>query len=239
MLLDKAFLFAVFFKALFAVPVTLNITVVSLILSFPIALTVALARIKKISPISQIGAVFVSLSRGTPIVLQILIVYSLLPSMFNALCKKYFPAVNVFNLNPIFYAYIVFTFNTAAVMSEVLRSGISSVPRAQYEAALCSGLTPFRAYSRIIMPQAFSRAMPNLCNLTVTLIKNTSLAFMMTVKDITAVAKIEASFGYNYVEAYLDIFAVYVIVCMAVQAVFKCIEHKMNYNKGRKGRHQN
>lgn len=224
MLLDKSFLIATFKKALCATPVTLNITAVSIVLAFPAALAIALARIKRLSPFAQLGTMYVSLSRGTPIVLQILIVYSLLPSLFNALCKRFCPAVNVFALPPIIYAYIVFTLNTAAVMSEVLRSGILSVPRGQYEAALCAGLTPFQAYSRIVLPQALRSSLPNLCNLTVTLIKNTSLAFMMTVKDITATAKIEASFGYNYVEAYLDIFAVYIIVCLSVQAAFKGIE---------------
>ena len=69
--------------------------------------------------------------------------------------------------------------------------------------------------------------MPNICNLTVTLIKNTSLAFMMTVKDITAVAKTQASYGFYYIEAYLDIFLIYIIVCSAVQFGFKFAEKRL------------
>ena len=76
-------------------------------------------------------------------------------------------------------------------------------------------------------------AVPNLCNATVGLIKNTSLAFLMTVKDITAVAKIEASYGYNYIEAYLDIFVIYIIICSVVQILFKLWEKNLAKYKGK------
>ena len=75
------------------------------------------------------------------------------------------------------------------------------------------GLSTYHTYVRIIIPQALTVALPSLCNVTISLIKNTSLAFMMAVKDITAVGKIAASYVYNYVEAYIDVFVVYIIVC--------------------------
>ena len=135
--------------------------------------------------------------------------------------------VNVFNLNPIIYAIVVFTLNTIATLSEVFRSAMQTVDKGQYEAALCCGLTYFQALRRIILPQALVSAIPNICNLCVNLIKNTSLAFMMTVKDITAVAKIQASYGFNYIEAYLDIFIIYIIVCSVVQVLFKILEKRL------------
>ena len=94
----------------------------------------------------------------------------------------------------------------AGTLSEVFRSALLTVNRGQLEAGLTTGLTASQTYKRIIIPQALTAAIPNLCNATVGLIKNTSLAFMMTVRDITAVAKIQASYGYNYVESYIDIF---------------------------------
>jgi L-cystine transport system permease protein len=77
---------------------------------------------------------------------------------------------------------------------------------------------------RIIMPQALVNALPNLCNLTVNLIKASSLAFIMTAKDITAIARIEASFGYNYIEAYIVIFVMYIILCSLTQLLFNMAE---------------
>ena len=72
-------------------------------------------------------------------------------------------------------------------------------------------------------------ALPNLCNLVINLIKNSSLAFLMTVKDITAVAKIEASYGFNYIEAYLDIFVIYILICSVIQFLFRFIEKRTKF----------
>ena len=171
--------------------------------------------------------------RGTPVVLQILVVYSIFPSFLNAVFKESGSSFNVFEINPIWYAFIVFSLNTTATLSEVFRSALLTINKGQLEAGFTSGLTHFQTYRRIILPQAFVAALPNLCNATVGLIKNTSLAFMMTVKDITAVAKIEASYGYNYIEAYLDIFVIYIIICTVVQAGFKRWEQKISVFKNK------
>lgn len=77
---------------------------------------------------------------------------------------------------------------------------------------------------QIIIPQALTSALPNICNLTVNLIKGTSLAFFMGIKDIMAAAKIQAAYGYNYIEAYLEVFILYIIVCTVVQVLYKIFE---------------
>lgn len=95
------------------------------------------------------------------------------------------------------------------------------------------GVSSFQTYLRIIIPQALTVALPALCNVTINLIKNTSLAFMMAVKDVTAVGKIAASYGYNYVEAYIDVFIVYIIVCTLAQLFFHlCEKHFGRYRIG-------
>lgn len=209
---------------------TLKITVISILLAFTPALIIALGRTNKIKAIEAIGKFYVSIIRGTPIVLQILIIYSLVPSLLNVVFKSIGSNINIFDLNPVIYAYIVFSLNSIATLSEVFRSALQTVSKGQYEAGITIGLSPFQVYWRIIFPQAAVSAIPNLCTFTVTLIKNTSLAFMMTVKDITAVAKIEASYGYNYIESYIDIFLVYIIICGAVQFLFRLAE-KNYYSK--------
>lgn len=227
MLLDWNYVIKTFWLCVKAIPTTLLITFASLVLALIPAYGIAMGRIKKRKIGSKIGAVYVSFMRGTPIVLQILVIYSILPSLLNVLCKKFFPSINIFNINPIFYAIVVFTLNTMATLSEIIRSAMMTVDRGQYEAALCAGLTHFQAYRRIIFPQALVCAVPNLSDLTVALIKNTSLAFLMTVKDITAVAKIQASYGFNYIESYLDILVIYIIVCSAVQIIYRLIEKRL------------
>lgn len=230
MLLNTEYMIRTFFLCLKAVPVTLNITIVSTLLAFLPALGIALGRIKKIKSVEIPGKIYVSLIRGTPVVLQILVIYSLVPSLLNAFFKGIGSSVNIFDINPIIYAYIVFALNSIATLSEVFRSALNTVSRGQYEAGISIGLTPIQTYQRIIFPQAAVSAVPNICTFIVSLVKNTSLAFMMTVKDITAVAKIEASYGYNYIESYIDIFFVYIIVCAAVQLCFKVLEKKLNFS---------
>ena len=229
---DITFLFKTFFLIWKAVPTTLLITVVSLAIGGIIGFFIALARVNKVKVLSQIGRAYVSIIRGTPVVLQILVIYSVVPSLLNVILKASGSTMNIFDLNPIIYAFIVFSLNMAGTLSEVFRSALLTVNKGQLEAGLTTGLTLSQTYKRIIIPQALTAAIPNLCNASVGLIKNTSLAFMMTVRDITAVAKIEASYGYNYVEAYLDILVIYVIICSIVQFLFKKWERRSSIYKG-------
>ncbi|MBP5251478.1 MAG: amino acid ABC transporter permease [Treponema sp.] len=218
---DIGFLLRTFLLLWKAVPVTLLITAVSLFCGGLLGFFIALARIHKVKVLHGICSVYVSFIRGTPIVLQILAVYSLVPSALNAFFKNIGSSIDVFSLNPIIYAFVVFSLSEAAVLSEVFRSALLTVNRGQLEAGYTSGLTYAQTFRRIIIPQALTAALPNLCTATVNLIKNTSLAFMMTVRDITAVAKIEASYGYNYIESYIDIFVIYIIICSVVQLLFR------------------
>ncbi len=227
MQLDFSYLVRTFWLCVKAIPVTMEITIVSLLIAFIPALLIALCRIYHIKVLEQIGKIFVSFIRGTPMVLQILIVYSIMPSLLNSFVKRTGLNVNVFELNPIIYAFVVFGINSTATLSEAFRSAFTAVPRGQIEAALCAGLTPFQTFRRIVFPQAAVSALPNLCSITVILIKNTSLAFMMTVREITGVAKIEAAYGYNYVESYIDIFVIYIFVCLTVELLFRKIEKNL------------
>ena len=227
MAFDFSYLIKTFWLCVKAIPVTLEITIVSLLLAFIPALLIALVRIHHIKVLDGLCRIFVSFIRGTPIVLQILIVYSIMPSLLNSFVKSAGWSFNVFEMNPVIYAFVVFGINSTATLSEVFRSAISSVDRGQVEAALSIGETSFQAFRRVVFPQAVKSALPNLCTTTVILIKNTSLAFMMTVREITAVAKIEAAYGYNYVESYIDIFAIYIIVCLAVEFLFRKIEKRL------------
>ena len=232
--LDYLFLEKTFLLVLTAVPTTLKLTAVSVLAAAPFALAIALVRLHRPGLLRRLVTSYVTFVRGTQIVLQILLVYSVLPSALKAGSDALGLGIDVFSWDPVFYAYAVFTLNTIALLSEVLRSALGSVAPGQLEAALCAGLTKPQAYAHIILPQALVSAMPNICNLTVNLIKGTSLAFLMTVKDMTAVAKIAASYGYNYIEAYVDVLAGYVIVCSLVQFLFHYAEaHVGSYRLAR------
>mgnify|MGYP003265532184 CR=1 FL=1 len=208
------------------VPVTLSLTAVALVAATPFAFFMALARLHNTPYVQGPIKLYISLMRGVPVVIQILLIYSLLPSVLNVIFKELGIQYNIFDLNTIWYAYIIFTISTIAVLSEVFRSALASVSAGQLEAGWAMGMSTFHTYVRIIIPQALTVALPSLCNVTVSLLKNTSLAFMMAVKDVTAVGKIAASYGYNYVEAYIDVFVAYIILCSLTQALFRLAENR-------------
>ncbi len=232
--LNLGYMARTFLLALSGIPTTLLITLVALLIGLPLGFFMALSKIYNIHILKQLVSFYVSFIRGTPVVLQILIVYSLLPSLFNVIVKNLGLPVNVFDVNPILYAFIVFSINAAAELSELCRSALLTVDRGQLEAALATGLTRAQAYVRIIIPQALVAALPNLCNVTIHLIKSTSLAFLMTVKDITAIAKVEAAYGYNYIESYIDIFLIYILICSAAQLLFSLAEKRFGAFKSLK-----
>lgn len=226
MTFNVEFLFNTFWVCLRAVPVTLKIAGISFIIASIVGFLFALIRMNGSSLGKRLVAVYLSIIRGIPIVVQILIIYSMFPSILQSLLNALGSSYKIWNLNPIVYAYIVFILNTTAGLTEVFRSAILTVDRGQLEAAEAAGLTVPMAYFRIVIPQALTSALPNLCTTATSLVKSTSLAFLMTVKDVTAVAKIEAAYGYNYIEAYADIWLIYILLCVIIEAVFKGLEKR-------------
>lgn len=225
MKLNTEFMIEAFKASLSGIPVTLGITAVSLMISMPLALMMAIKKINSKGPLSFLINTYVSIVRSTPMVLQILLLYSLLPSFLNFFIKQVLKIdFNIFKIPAIYYAYAVFSLNTTAILSEVFRSALLTVDKGQLEAGLSVGLSKFLTYIRIIIPQALVVALPNICNVTVGLLKSSSLAFFMTVQDITAIAKLKAAYAYNYIEAYSIIFILYIILCTLVQLIFKYIE---------------
>lgn len=234
MSIDLPYLKGILILVLSGIPTTLRLTVIPVLIALPLAFLFAVVRQRNVRILSRLVQVCVSFIRGMPLVVQILVIYSLVPSLLNVLAIRGGLELDIFGINPIYYAYIVFTLNTTATLSEVFRSALNTVDKRQFEAAISIGLVPVQAYRRIVIPQALVSALPNICNTTINLLKSTSLAFLMSVQDITAIAKTEAAFGYNYLESYLVIFIVYIALCSLVQVIFQLLETRVSiYKKGR------
>lgn len=223
--MDFHFIVETFIKALSGIPVTLGIMIVAILLSVVPAFLLAIGQIYKVPGVKTFSIIYLSFIRSTPQILLILFFYSLIPSLLNVWLSG--SGINVFDINPIYYAFIIFSLMTTGTLSEIIRSSILSVDSGQLEAAKAIGLTTAQAYRRIILPQALRFALPNLCNLVINIVKGTSLVFIMTVKDITAIARVEAAYGYHYFEAYFVIFVVYIIICGIIQYIFKQLENRV------------
>ena len=224
--MDLNYIVNTFLVTLKGIPITLTIMVVAILLSFLPALLLALGQIYKVRGVRTFSVVYLAFIRATPPILLILFFYSLFPSLLNQIFKSLGSQVDVFKFNPLYYAFIIYSLMTTGSLSEILRSAILTVDKGQLEAAQAIGLTNFQAYRRIVFPQALRSALPNLANLVINLVKGTSLVFVMTVKDITALAKVEASHSYQYSESYLVIFVIYLIICGLIQWIFRSLEKR-------------
>ena len=228
MQLDYDFMKHTFFLALQGVPVALKITLVTLLISIPFGFLIAIIRNNnKHRILSKILAVYVSYNRGTPMIVQIYIIYNMLPFLIFDICKSLHINFDIYSVNNIVYAYVVFSLSYIAFLSEAFRSGLGTVHKGQYEAAMVVGMSHFQSYRRIIVPQAITALLPILCTNITGLIKMTSLSFSMAIFDITAIAKVEASSKLCFIEAYLDITVIYVVLCLIVELIFKVIEAKV------------
>jgi polar amino acid transport system permease protein len=156
--------------------ITLEIFVVTLVLSLPLGILVALGRLSKLRPLSRLMEFYIWLMRGTPLMLQLLFVYFALP-MVGIL------------LPDIAAALLAFTLNYAAYFAEIFRAGIQSIPRGQYEAAKTLGMSYGQTMRRIILPQMIRIVLPPISNETINLVKDTSLIYILAMNDLLRVAR--------------------------------------------------
>ena len=224
--MDLDYIAKTFLETLKGVPTTLIIMIVAMVLSFLPALFLALGQIYKVKGVRTFSLVYLAFIRATPPILLILFFYSLFPSLLNQFLKSIGSDIDIFKLNPIYYAFIIYSLMTTGSLSEILRSAILTVDKGQLEAAQAIGLTTRQAYVRIVFPQALRSALPNLANLVINIVKGTSLVFVMTIKDITAIARVEASYGYQYFESYFVIFLQYILICGLIQWGFSILEKR-------------
>ncbi len=159
--------------------VTLKLFVITMALSIPLGLVLALVRISRLRSLSAAVGAYIWLMRGTPLMLQLLFIYFALP---------FVPVIGV-RLPDFPSAVVAFALNYAAYFAEIFRAGIQSIDRGQYEGAKVLGLTYGQIMRRIILPQMWTRILPPVSNETITLVKDTSLIYVLALNDLLRVAR--------------------------------------------------
>ena len=163
---------------------SIQIFVVTLVFSLPLGLIVAFGRMTKNGFLRNLVKVYISIMRGTPLMLQLMVVY------FG---PYYLFGIRVGSSYRLWATFIGFVINYAAYFAEIYRSGIQSMPQGQYEAAYILGYSRFQTFFKIILPQVIKRILPSITNEVITLVKDTSLAFTLSVVEMFSVAKALAS----------------------------------------------
>ena len=200
------------------VGVTVYISLASLLLALLIALVLAVSIELKVPVLNGFSKAWKSIFRGTPLLAQLFWICYGLPQVI-------IPLKNV----PIELLLILgMSFNASSYMAESMRGAISSVGAGQMEACLSSGMTAFQGMRRIVLPQAFRVALPALSNNFVDIIKQSSLAFTLGIKEIMAVAKMEGASAHKFLEAFTAVMIVYWLLITAVNWLQKLLEWKLN-----------
>lgn len=202
-------------EALSGLKVTIEIFLITLILSIPLGIVIALGRISKIKIINSIAGLYVLILRGTPLLLQILFIFFGLP-VLNISIQR-FPA-----------AILAMVLNYGAYFGEIFRAGILSIDKGQFEASEVLGLSKKDTFFRIIMPQALKRIFPPVANEVVTLVKDTSLIYVVGLDELLKIAKI-ASNRISSIMPFIVVAIIYLLFNGLITKLLSYIENKFNY----------
>ena len=200
--------------------VSTEIFVVTLAFSLPLGLLIAFGRMSKNKVLQAIVKTYISIMRGTPLMLQLMVVY------FG---PYYLLGIKIKSNNyRLIAAMIGFVINYAAYFAEIYRSGIQSMPAGQYEAAKLLGYSRSQTFFRIILPQVIKRILPSVTNEVITLVKDTSLAFTISVLEMFSIAKALASSQTSMIP-FVAAGLFYYIFNLVVAVVMEWIEKKLSY----------
>ena len=197
---------------------TCNLFILTLVFSLPLGMLVALGRMSKRAVIRRPIALYIYIMRGTPLMLQIMFIYFLLPNILPFKVDRFSAVI------------LAMSVNYAAYFAEIFRGGIQSIPQGQYEAGQVLGFTRAQPFFHIILPQVCKRVLLPVTNEVITLVKDTALASTVAVSELMNVAKKQVS-GTSSIEPYVVAMIIYLILNGVAEQVCKWVERKMNYYK--------
>ena len=205
--------------------ITLQITALSVLIGFCLAIPLAVLRVSPRRLLNLPVYAFTFYFRGTPLLVQIFLIY-----YGSGQFQGFLDSVGLWSLfqSAWFCAVLSLTLNTAAYSTEIFRGGIQGVPTGEIEAARACGMSGLRLYRRIIIPRAIRIAWPAYTNEVIFLLQASSLVSIITVMDLTGVAREIAARSFAFYEIYIFAAVIYIIVVYGVLWVFKRIENRMN-----------
>lgn len=198
--------------------VTLSIVVVALFFGFILGILLTLCKISVFKPLIWLADFYTSIFRGTPLVLQLLIIYFGLPQLLGFQIDQYWAAVAAFSLN------------SAAYVSEIIRAGINAIDKGQKEAAVALGIPYAKMMKDLLLPQAFKNISPALVNETITLTKESAIVTVIGLGDVMRRAYQAGAITYNYLEPLIFAGLIYYVIVLVLTFVGKSVERKLKSN---------
>lgn len=211
-------------RLLSGVPVTLLIVVEALAIGLVLAVILALMRLSGNRIAAGLAAAYVTVFRGTPLLVQIFLIYYGFGQF-----RSFWEAIGLWGLfrDAMFCAPFALALNTAAYSSEIIRGGILSVGLGQIEAARASGMSRLLLFRRIIVPQAVRQALPAYSNEIILMVKASSLASTITILEVTGIARRIMSTNYAIIEVFVVAGAIYLLINFAVARGMRFLEWRL------------
>ena len=198
---------------------TAEIFLITIVGALPLGVVVALLRMSKCAPVALAARFYISVMRGTPLMLQL---------MFWMFGPYYIFGIEMPPEWKFTACAIGFIMNYAAYFGEIYRSGIQSIPQGQYEAAQVLGYSKPQTFVLIVLPQVIKRIIPAMSNEIITLVKDTALSFVLGISEMFSVAKQIAAREVSMLP-YIIAAAIYWVVCMAIEMVLTRVEKRLSY----------
>ena len=215
-------------KILSKFPITLEIVLGSFAIGLVLGSIIALIKINKIPVLCQLGSIYISYIRGTPILVQLFIAYYGIPVFVNSVLH-----IDVNGWDKMVYVYMAYGFNQAGFLAEIIRGAIISVDAVQTEAGYSVGMTGAQTFFRIVLPQATRIALPPMGATFITLFRSTALAYMLGIMDIMGKAKNLGVTTFHTLEGYVDATIIFVITSIILEQIFNLLNKRLDYGKGR------
>lgn len=205
--------------------ITLLIVLSATVIGLVFGIILALFRVYKVPVLNHISIVYISFMRGTPILVQMFIVYYGLPLLLMKI------GININRWDKLYFVIITYGLNAAAFKAEMIRAAIVNIPIGQVEAAYSVGMTKLQAFTRIIAPQSVIIILPTLGITLVGLLQDTSLAFTLGIIDVMGKVNAIAANTYRSLEGYVSAAIIFFILSILLEQLFSRLEKKLHIQK--------
>lgn len=208
-------------KLLSYLHITLFIVAASMLIGIAIGFLVALPRLYNIPVLKRVSQVYVSFFRGTPILIQLFLVYYGVPELFKLI------GIDLSRTDVLVFVILTYSLNSGAFISEGIRAAVNAVDRGQVEAAYAIGMSGYQSFTRIVLPQALAISVPVLANLVIANLKDTSLAFTLGAMEMTGKSQTLGGATQHFIETYIALSLIYFVISTVLERTFLYVERRL------------
>ncbi|MCR4787379.1 MAG: amino acid ABC transporter permease [Lachnospiraceae bacterium] len=225
---DFEFMISIIPDIIKGIPYTIEIAVFAFVIGIGLGFIGALAKIYNVPVLKQLTNIYVSFVRGTPLIVQIMLIYYAIPIFVRLINQRFGTDWDISWIPALVFMLVAYSLNAGAYLTESIRASLQAVSKIQIEAAYSVGMTTWQAMRRIVIPQAIKVGLPVFANFFIGLLKDTSLAFTAAVPEIMGQAKIQAGRASRFFEAYIDAALIYWVICIILERVVAYVEKRQH-----------